>query len=93
MPQLCKSRRLLITLSERVGGKPEDQTFLRRNLAACRQNLKDIFSQDVVEPEGFVQGIADLIRAGKGVGFRPRIMPHASGSFRPLAPSLSGFPS
>ncbi|CAE7272480.1 GBA [Symbiodinium pilosum] len=40
--------RLLITLSERVGGKPED----------------------VVEPEGFVQGIADLIRAGKGVGFR-----------------------
>ncbi|CAE7336646.1 unnamed protein product [Symbiodinium natans] len=40
--------RLLITLSERVGGKPED----------------------VVEPEGFVQGIANLIRSGKGVGFR-----------------------
>ncbi|CAJ1333222.1 unnamed protein product [Effrenium voratum] len=39
---------LLITLSERVGGKPED----------------------VQDPKGFVQGIAGLIRAGKGVGFR-----------------------
>jgi len=40
--------RLLISLSERVGGKPED----------------------VVQPEVFVNGIASLIRSGKGVGFR-----------------------
>ena len=31
-------------------------------------------SQDVVEPEGFVQGIAGLIRTGKGVGFRPGVL-------------------
>lgn len=39
---------LLITLSERVGGKTED----------------------VVEPQEFVRGIAGLIRTGRGVGFR-----------------------
>jgi len=39
---------LLIKLSERVGGRPED----------------------VVDPAGFVQGIADLIRTGKSVNFR-----------------------
>ncbi|CAE8612666.1 unnamed protein product, partial [Polarella glacialis] len=40
--------RLLITLSQRVGGRIED----------------------VVDPEGFVQGIAKLIRDGRGVNFR-----------------------
>jgi len=39
---------LLITLSERVGGR----------------------IQDVVDPEGFVQGIASLIRTGKSVSMR-----------------------
>ena len=34
--------------------------------ASCSKHLR----QDVVQPEVFVNGIASLIRSGKGVGFR-----------------------
>ena len=41
---------------------------------ACALGLaSEIFEfarQDVLDPEGFVKGIADLIRSGKSVGFR-----------------------
>ena len=38
--------------------------------ASCSKHL---LQQDVVQPEVFVNGIASLIRSGKGVGFRQRM--------------------
>ena len=77
---MLQPRSLLIKLSERVGGSAEDGEMTHYQCYQCHQWLAHNFVwlpkssefalQDVLDPEGFVKGIADLIRSGKSVGFR-----------------------